>query len=177
MKKNLILIILFSLILLGLKGEITKSNNVTNISKSFNEKSSWVNLGLGASSHLAAKGFNFSVANGKKYFSLRGVHNQNLSIWDNRPEKVWDFGALFGLNQRASKGFASIATGLAFVGGNNIKNEKTNSKTFQTIGLPLELQLFWTPFSKIGFGIYGFGNLNSKESFAGVLISIKIGNN
>jgi len=46
---------------------------------------------------------------------------------------------------------------------------------FLTSGIPVEVQLFWTPLSRFGIGIVGFGNLNPEESLAGLLVTIQIG--
>jgi hypothetical protein len=44
-----------------------------------------------------------------------------------------------------------------------------------TIGIPLEVQLFFTPFSTFGIGINGFANLNPKRSYSGILICLQCG--
>ena len=46
---------------------------------------------------------------------------------------------------------------------------------FLTLGISGEIQVFWIPFSKLGVGFPLYGNLNPEKPFAGLLVSIQIG--
>lgn len=115
-----------------------------------------------------------SYRRGSSLFSVRGVANAEfeLNLWGNsgNPESVWDIGALYGRIAKASWGLASISGGVGIVG---VSAQQENSSLH--LGIPMEGQLFWTPTSMLGIGIYGFANLNSEKSFAGVLFCLQIG--
>jgi hypothetical protein len=49
------------------------------------------------------------------------------------------------------------------------------SLSFTTVGIPLEAQVFFTPFSFLGIGMCGFANLNPEKPYAGALLCLKIG--
>lgn len=78
----------------------------------------------------------------------------------------WDVGALYGRSYKTQYAMISGSAGVAYVGP---------SSTAGTVGLPLESQIFWTPTRYFGIGVYGFGNINSKQSFAGALLGLQLG--
>jgi hypothetical protein len=143
----------------------------------------WVNFGfggsrvhggLGDSDGGISVGITMSLLKGMNLFSVRGVDSEEfkLDLWGDSgpPASVWDIGALYGLAAKASFGMASISGGVGIVGLSD--NE---GKSSYCVGIPLESQLFWTPFSFLGLGLSGFANLNAKKSFAGVLLCLQIG--
>ena len=148
---------------------------------------SWLNLGLGVGSIGLSAGASFSYNFGSSLISIRSVANSEFKIFGPSPsENVWDLGVLYGRSAKASYGVASISGGIAIVGGVRrgrylgstggfFSSDKYESLTFSTIGIPIEGQLFWTPFSFFGIGIYGFGNLNPEQSFAGALLCLEFG--
>ena len=86
-------------------------------------------------------------------------------------DAIFDAGILYGRRLKGKKGFASIAGGISYVyfyssgsGGN-----------LHLFGIPIEVQLFSTPLSFAGIGIYGYANLNLKQPVVGVLICLEIG--
>lgn len=141
----------------------------------------WVNAGFGFSSPQFrdgipfSMGMSFSYQTGKSLISLRSVYNIDVSfnIFGGPPplaETAWDIGVLYGRIAKASYGFASISGGVSIVGG-----LRAEEGSFLNAGIPIEGQLFWTPTSLVGVGIYGFANLNKERSFAGALLCIQIG--
>ena len=138
----------------------------------------WVNLGLGFSSVGGVLGGSFGI-NGsyqirKSIFSLRFVHSKEMNLIFNVQDldSNWDLGLLYGLNLRRTFGFVSMSAGISYVGLNIYENSE--EMRYATVGLPIETQFFLT-LKHIGFGIYGFANINSKSSFAGGLICIQLG--
>jgi hypothetical protein len=135
---------------------------------------SWVHGGLGEDEGGISGGMSFSYQKGSNLFSIRGVVNEEfkLDLWgySGPPEAVWDVGALYGRIAKASWGLASISGGVGIVGASEYEGV-----TSYRLGIPVEGQLFWTPTSILGIGIYGFANLNSKKSFIGALACVQIG--
>lgn len=140
----------------------------------------WVNAGLGFSSPQFPEGIPFSMGmslsyqTGKSLISIRSIYNIDVSfnIFGGSPplaETVWDIGALYGRIAKASYGFASISGGVSIVGGFRPEG------SFLSAGIPIEGQLFWTPSSFLGVGVYGFANLNKERSFVGALMCVQIG--
>ena len=99
---------------------------------------------------------------------------------------------MYGGIAKSKYGFASLSAGLGLVGGVKrgsylgsnfqgryawfaIVTEQYEENKFLTLGIPAEIQAFWTPFSKLGISFTLYGNLNPEKPFAGLLVSIQIG--
>jgi hypothetical protein len=157
------------------------------------DKSFWLNIGIGPSSFNGysksqnddpgmAGGIIFSYQTGRNLISTRLIYNAELNLFG-FSESIWDFGVLYGINSKSSRGLASISGGVGIVQG--VRKGKLikygwlyseyEELAFSTIGIPLEIQLFATPFSHVGIGIYGFANLNREKSFAGAMLCVVIG--
>lgn len=145
----------------------------------------WLNAGLGGSSFGVSTGLCFSYQTKGMFTSFRYVYNEEFNILGPSPsESVGDFGVLFGIHTKASYGLASISGGISIVGGvrrgkfiNSSVwfSSKYEELNFITVGVPIEGQLFWTPFPYLGFGIYTFADLNKERSFAGALLCLQLG--
>ncbi len=156
-------------------------------SNNIKESRYWLNAGLGASSSGLSGGLSISYQPDWKFISLRFINSSRYGEgWlggNTTSENIWDIGALYGLIAKGKYGYASISGGVSLVGGNKhgeflgiIGWINTYEKIpILTIGIPLEGQLFFTPFSFLGIGINGFANLNPNRSFSGVLISLQVG--
>ena len=134
----------------------------------------WANAGLGGSSFALSSGISLSSQSGRSLVSIRFIYNKPFSLAP-REETVWDVGALYGLSAKASCGFASISGGVGIIGGVRYRRSSNEWPTFLTVGIPIEGQLFWTPLSFLGIGIYGFADLNPEKSFVGALLCIQLG--
>jgi hypothetical protein len=87
---------------------------------------------------------------------------------------VEDFGVLFGHGSRPGPLHVSGAAGLG-VAGITRKTAAGGDERTTRFGVPLEAQLFWRPTSFLGVGVYGYGNLNSDQSFWGASLSVEVG--
>jgi hypothetical protein len=111
-----------------------------------------------------------------KEFGLEGIFKAPV-------EETFDIGVLYGkVLGKGSLSFASIAAGISYVGG--VKRGEFSYtegiKDFyerigiQTIGIPIELQLFVT-FRLIGVGLYGFANINGADPLVGFAVCLQLG--
>ena len=138
----------------------------------------WVNAGYGFGSVGKSLGISASYRNGNNVFSARYIYNEEFATADTLPcERVWDGGLLYGRTAKTCFGMASISIGLSVVGGTERINGANGyeGKNFLTFGIPAEYQLFWTPFSFAGFGLYGVGNLNPKKPYIGFIFCMQFG--
>jgi hypothetical protein len=133
---------------------------------------------------LTSLGINFSYQINKGLILFHCIYNVEFGVFLPSPlESVWDFGAFYGRFAKTSYGFASVSGGVSYVGGvrqgRYLRTEGFSNiyekLTFNTVGIPIEGQLFWTPTSHFGIGIYGFANMNPEKSLFGCLLCIKIG--
>lgn len=142
----------------------------------------WANIGFGFASVPGGLGYDdgglsfgasLSYRKGGNLFSLRWVINQEfqLNLWGNSgpPENVWDIGVLYGRLAKAEHVLASISAGAGIVGAS-----RNGNRLPYHVGIPIECQLFWTPTSKFGLGLYGFVDINSYKSFSGVLFCFQL---
>ena len=127
----------------------------------------WFNVGIGASylqgsiDQAISIGAALSSQWQEHLFSIRFIGNTLPSIFADA-YVVWDLGVLYGRITRASFGFASLSGGIALVGRND-----------RTLGIPIDVKLFWTPSGSFGIGLYVFANFNRTRSFAGTLVSVQ----
>jgi hypothetical protein len=157
----------------------------------------WVNGGFGGSSvhgglglHPGALSLGGSLCyqSGKNLLSFRYLRNEEFQILRTAlpSETVWDTGVLYERIAKALLGFVSISTGISLVSGVRRGRYLSSSggwfgtsyyeeKNFITVGIPIEVQLFWTSSNSFGIGFYGFANLNKEKSFIGALLCIQIG--
>jgi hypothetical protein len=146
----------------------------------------WFNLGYGAGGATQNSGsyssnnsgpagelsFNYATTN-HQLFSLRATGvSQGFANGGNQ-----DVGVLYGVMNKTDQFMASLSGGLAYTSSIDNPTPLTvdSSVTKNTLGLPLETQLFWTPTKYVGLGVIGFGNINSTRSFGGVLLAIQLG--
>jgi hypothetical protein len=141
-----------------------------------NEKNFWINLGLGKGSisqNAAALSTNATYQFGKNVVTLRAAGTGELF-----GKSVGDYGLLYGITLKQEQVFISGGVGLAYVEGtisHGLFSSRPPEKIGPTIGIPVEAQLFWRPFSFLGIGLYGFANLNPEEPFVGATLSFQFG--
>jgi hypothetical protein len=154
-----------------------------------NRDNFWFTLGLGGSNRGIAMGLGGSYLTKKMIFSARIVGNQEIEIFGSEPTpSVVDIALLAGYMSKLGRGYSSISTGISFVkviekgdpkpgtgGGGFFSFPDYYNEYSQAFGVPFEIQVFATPFSFMGVGIYIFGNINSKKSFAGALFGLQFG--
>lgn len=146
----------------------------------------WLNAGVGASSYDIAVGASASLLNGNVLFTLRTIYNEEFQILGPSPSNsVWDIGFMAGYHRQSGYFSLSGSAGLSLVSGirrgvylgsSGMFSSEYGTVHFSTIGIPAEIQFFWTPFDFLGIGITAFGDLNSEESFAGALLTLRVGN-
>lgn len=129
------------------------------------DNSYWANLGLGLSSRFAS--FSYQIPN--HLFSLRYSFDSKFL----GSEEDWDVGLLYGKVLTNGKIYTAFSAGLSVVGEGF--GSEPDQETSYTGGIPLEGQIFWRPSKVVGFGLYGFANINPQHSFAGLALSFQFG--
>jgi hypothetical protein len=86
-----------------------------------------------------------------------------------------DAALLAGAGTRGAKTHASLAVGPALTGGDLRVFSSSHTKFSSKLGLGIQAQLLALPLSSVGFGLVGFANLNSRQSFGGVLLTLGFG--
>ena len=160
----------------------------TVLAQDSNSHSYRVHAGLGGSTFGLAAGLGTSFQIDDNLLSARFVYNEEPDLFTPTPrENVWDVGVLYGRTLQLRRFSLSASGGISLVGGTKrgrhlgtkgefFTTEVYESTSLSTVGFPIAAEVFVAPFSFFGVGIYGFANLNSTKSFAGVLLSIQIGN-
>lgn len=130
----------------------------------------WVSLGLGGGSEGFAGSLESAVQVNRHLLSLRSAIVAN--IFD---DGFWDFAVLYGRATRWPRGQAAASIGLAIVDGERCAGLSGCTPVSAVLGFPIAAQVFWRPMVVVGVGLYGFANLNSEQSFAGVTLSLQFG--
>ncbi len=95
--------------------------------------------------------------------------------------RLQEGGVLYGLMSKGQYGYISGSTGLAVVntgyaGGTDGWGVTFNRVSQTTVGLPLEVQAFFTPFKYLGIGLVGLADINSHAPVAAGLVELQVGN-
>lgn len=128
-------------------------------------------------------GGTFSIVTGNNIISSRILSKLEDPMPYNIIESITEFGVLYGKAfrfKRGADGFASFAAGLSLI--REIKRgEFTSYEVWEkdiryTIGIPLEFQFVKRILGPLGFGVYGFANINNIESYYGSIFSLRFAN-
>lgn len=92
---------------------------------------------------------------------------------------VRDVAFLYGRVKTSENSRASLAAGIGFA-RSALQDAvffvpTSRAKTEKAVGLALETQFCVQPTAFLGIGVNGFGNINSKNSFYGVTLSLQLG--
>jgi hypothetical protein len=155
------------------------------------QKNLWINIGFGEcglQKHplIFSRGLSLNFESKNYVYSLRTTTHEEFVMFTDPPESFNDYAVLYGITRGNSKYKFTLSGGLSFVNGvrrGNFIYETGDLLTFShyqknhwyTFGIPIESQLFFCPFSFLGFGVTGFANLNPERSFAGFLFGVQIG--
>jgi hypothetical protein len=168
--------------------DIYRDANTENRPRQSEQRSAWLNAGLGVGSAGLPGGVSFSYRAGSSLISLRCVYSEesDIEIFGPSPsEWVMDIGVLYGVSAKASYGQASLSGGVSLVrgvprgrylgsSGGWFGKSNYEELSYSTFGIPIEGQLFWTPSSRTGIGVCAFADLNGERSFAGALLCLQI---
>lgn len=142
----------------------------------------WFGLGMGGGSTGFSIGCVSSLQAGKHVFSVRCSYNEESDMASfARKDTDWDVALLYGRAARQTHTLLSLSIGLSAAGGTHkipwyIDVSPSDRDRFgPKLGLPVEAQALYIPASFIGLGIYGFANINSESSFAGILFTLYFG--
>ena len=170
MKKCLFIIVLGTL----LPGSFVLQASEQNVPEQKSAESEyWINGGFGPAKPNYGFGLTGSYRTGLHIFSARFLYSTEVTILSD-PGELLEGAILSGLAWSTTYGLISLETGIGFVGGSWDLSGQSEIESFTTIGLPVAVQLFWTPTEKLGIGLYGFANFNSKENMGGLLFCLQL---
>jgi hypothetical protein len=131
----------------------------------------WLNAGVGLEfpGSSVSEGTNISYQWKKYIVSARLNYTADISSSPPASEVV-ESALLFGVCKKSRFWCSSIAGGLAHMSGTT-----NNAVRVPTFGFPIEAQIFITPLSFFGIGLYGFGNLNSRMPYFNILLCLQFG--
>ena len=134
----------------------------------------WLNFGFGGGS-VGEEGASVNL-NAACQFNKNLLSMRIISCGELFGTNLNDYSLLYGRVLTSSTVLVSFGGGLGIVDGSISHGLfSAKEKIEMTIGLPIEAQLFYRPLRILGFGLYGFVNINSKKSFQGCTLSLQIG--
>lgn len=153
----------------------------------------WINLGIGTagSSHnalesmgglTATTSLNYMISEHQLLTARYMQTNELLG-----KSGVKDAGLLYGLIAKTDYAYASISAGLGWFQydrwhSNLLETTWWNGehshriKTYTTVGIPAEAQLFITPLGIFGMGVIIFADLNNRKPILGAALALQFGN-
>lgn len=142
----------------------------------------WVTLGAGRGDFGTETGIGASVSGayqfGRTVLAVRSALTGDIleTLFASTGDVIGteDFGVLVGRATDPGPTHASAAVGLGIARVRRATGSGGDSTTAH-FGVPLEAQLFWRPTRVFGLGFYGYGNLNSGQSFWGLSVSVQLG--
>ena len=135
----------------------------------------WENVGFGPGSVGVAGNWSFTYQRGPYLAIARtgSTYLSNTTWWESlegfRSPGAADFGLLGGIGTTGRVIHAYAALGFSWVDG------YMNDRQFNVVGIPVEAGFAWTPLSWLGIGPTLFGNLNTRHSFGGVVLNVRLG--
>lgn len=157
------------------------------------ETSTWASLGFGGGTLSTSSGFcgriGISHQRGNEVFTIRAfrIEESITSLVEPRSpipeEKETEFGVLYGRRFGAGAGCNAFSIGLGLVNSLHrgaLLNQPPYGLNHEavkitSVGVSLDIQIFFTPFRYFGIGLSLAGNLNPTRSFGGFLICIQAG--
>jgi hypothetical protein len=132
-------------------------------------KQFWVNGGLsiGHPGDFFAPQASFTYRFGNRIVSVRCCGTWSFD----GPVNINDIGVLYGISKKTRLFLLGGGIGVSYVRGYSFDDHEEGF----TIGLPVEIQTFVTPFKFVGVGVYWFGNFNLKRNFYGAALCLQIG--
>ncbi|MHA2284186.1 MAG: hypothetical protein ACXAC5_25385 [Promethearchaeota archaeon] len=178
MKLRLVNFLAFSFIGLLLPNSILISQELFS---PVTKKQAWVNLGVGPGKVIdlfegSALG-SFTYAFNRRLVTARYIYSEAIfsdpeGVKPYQFENVTELSLLYGAMTKRRFAFASVAIGFGFVNGE--KRNPGGSKNSKIIGIALESQLFLT-LPALGFGVYGYSNINPATVTYGFNIAVQMG--
>ena len=182
-----------SLMLLSLLPFTVNANSETRIdNENRSEPMWWMNLGIGAGtgahgiSGLASQ-FSFNGRITKNLFLtlynnyLGHQHDNEYYYSWNDDREIRDTGLLLGLIKRHPRWYWSTSAGLSYCSERRKDYYSTlysygyTTKYHGALGVPVQGQLFWTPFKHVGFGLIG-QVVASENAYAAAMLAIQLYN-
>jgi len=177
-RRNYPIILLVCVFCIGICVDSIQAQDDENVKKA----AYWFNVGLGLSTAgSTALSANGSLRINKTIFSVRTTQVSEAKDQVGGGE-FFDVGILIGTTASVtSNKLIALAVGLARVTGYRYVGEPGRNRSVEkeplnnSIGIPLEIQMFYRPNHIFGIGFYIFGNFNSEQSFGGITLSIQFG--
>jgi len=159
---------------------------------------------VGAEDGAVGGRFGVTVATApERFVTVRTMGLSEFTILGgaNPPESVWDVGVLYGAQKTRPRSYASAAAGLSLAGGMrrgallpsrfrcdgyglealgcalaaSLAGDDYEEDPFLTVGVPVEVELGWTPTRGFGLAVTAFANLNLERSAIGASLSVLVG--
>jgi len=110
-------------------------------------------------------------------FSVRLLGIGQITVEPSQPQTetsdVIELGGMYGLSYKRPLIFLSASSGLGAVWV--MQRSPSGRKRVTTVGIPLDFEAFFTPFRVLGIGVAVSGNINGKQSYAGVFFCLQLG--
>jgi hypothetical protein len=148
----------------------------------------WFGGGVGTMGTADGDLFNINASinysKNDRIFKLRGLLAEELVILGPRPnDEVWELGLLYGRRSTNGKVSVSYLAGISYTGGiykgdlvgSDMLNDYYEELTFETFGIPLEVQFDVNLLKYIGFSIIVYADVNPDKIYIGVNFCILIG--
>jgi len=149
----------------------------------------WFGGGIGALGTADGRLININASlnysNNDRIFKFRGILARELVILGPRPDdEVWELGLLYGAHSTKGKVSVSYLAGISYTGGiykgdllgSDMLNDYYEEITFETFGIPLEVQLDINALELLGFSVTLYADINPDKIYGGVNFSILVGN-
>lgn len=130
----------------------------------------WVSGGVGGSSEGVGGLLEAAAQIGPHQISLRAI-----GMTDLYDDAVWDLGVLYSRSRWTRRGHLSAGVGLAEVGLDPCGEIGGCTGVVTGVGIPVMVRAMWRPVQGLGLGGYGFGNVNTVRSFAGLALMLTFG--
>jgi hypothetical protein len=138
----------------------------------------WAAVGMGAAAPTSGGDAITNMAQlvyqkGSNHFALRGVALHDLQGETNTTstDLIGEVGLLYGRTRELSWGRAALAAGISGIAFDACPDDDDSCFT---AGIPIVAEVARSG-RAVGIGVQGFGNINTKASYAGAVLFVQVG--
>lgn len=122
----------------------------------------------------------------------RFIRTEELVFSSSPVPTTWDVGPTVGFVEQGRYGQLALASGIVIVGGKRQGAPKPpapssnlggcivfcstafESRRFHTVGIPVDVQAFFTPVPYLGIGLHGFAAVSPEENLLGASVHLQV---
>lgn len=111
------------------------------------------------------------------FVGARSVLVEEFFAWFTPPEKMWELGGLAGVHAQGRREQVTLSSGLVAAKTERLCHCPCGEQLFGThekltVGLPVDLQVTWTPNPHVGVGFHVYTTITRQDNMRGMSVQV-----